>query len=77
MASGWIVDERERINKMEEAQAVFKISDLAISGSDIINLGYLPGKEIGEILKILFDRVIEDPSMNEKDKLINLVRTLK
>lgn len=45
-----------------------KISNLAIGGNDLILLGY-SGKEIGEMLSSLLDRVIEDPSLNSKERL--------
>ncbi len=51
----------------------YNINDLDISGKDIIKLGY-EGKEIGEILNYLLNKVLEDPSVNKKEKLINLIQ---
>jgi tRNA nucleotidyltransferase (CCA-adding enzyme) len=51
----------------------FKIRDLAIGGDDLIAMGYTQGPEIGRILNELFDMVLEDPSLNEKDILIKVV----
>lgn len=51
----------------------YNIKDLDISGKDIIKLGY-EGKEIGEILNYLLNKVLEDPSVNKKEKLINLIQ---
>ncbi len=51
----------------------YNIKDLDISGKDIIKLGY-EGKEIGEILNYLLNKVLEDSSVNKKEKLINLIQ---
>ncbi|MGN0395279.1 MAG: CCA tRNA nucleotidyltransferase, partial [Coprococcus sp.] len=37
------------------------IRDLAIDGSDLINNGMKPGKKMGEVLKYLLNRVLEEP----------------
>jgi hypothetical protein len=52
----------------------YSISQLAISGDDLISLGY-SGREIGKTLARLLDAVIEDPSLNNKVDLINMVRS--
>lgn len=43
---------------------------LAVSGADIIALGVSPGPAIGRILKELEELVIEDPSRNEREILL-------
>jgi tRNA nucleotidyltransferase (CCA-adding enzyme) len=47
---------------------------LAVSGSDIIALGASPGPTIGRILKELEELVIEDPSRNEREVLLEEAR---
>ncbi|MCL2574972.1 MAG: HD domain-containing protein [Defluviitaleaceae bacterium] len=50
------------------------IKDLALSGKDIIRLtGLNEGKEIGEILTKLLAAVIENPSLNNKNDLAELI----
>ena len=49
------------------------IKELAIGGSDLIELGMKPGREIGETLDRLLDKVLSDPSLNERDKLIKMI----
>lgn len=46
--------------------------DMAINGSDLIALGMKQGREIGAVMDHLFDAVIEDPALNEKEKLTEL-----
>jgi len=60
-----------------EKQQCLAIKDLAVSGSDLIALGMEPGKAIGEMLNALLEQVLEDPSLNTKEKLIQQVHNLK
>lgn len=53
-----------------------RISDLDIRGNDILNLGF-SGKDTGEILKYLLLKVISDPKLNKKEKLIKLAESIK
>jgi tRNA nucleotidyltransferase (CCA-adding enzyme) len=49
-------------------------SDLAISGSDLEALG-VNGPSIGQTLARLLDRVLDDPALNTRDKLLELARS--
>ena len=51
-----------------------EVADLAIDGHDVQALGVPPGPIIREILKALLDRVLEDPSLNTRDTLLQLAR---
>jgi tRNA nucleotidyltransferase (CCA-adding enzyme) len=44
-------------------------ADLAISGSDLQELG-AQGPEIGRVLSVLLDQVLEEPSLNQKNELL-------
>jgi tRNA nucleotidyltransferase (CCA-adding enzyme) len=48
-------------------------ADLAVTGRDLEELG-LSGKQIGETLASLLDRVLEDPSVNTRERLLALAR---
>lgn len=52
----------------------FSIKDLAVNGKDLIELGYRQGKEIGYILNQLLQMVIENNSINEREKLIKIIK---
>ena len=54
----------------------FSLRDLAVDGRDLIAAGMKPGPEMGRVLNTLLDRVIEDPSLNEKDTLLELSKKL-
>ncbi len=46
--------------------------DLAINGKDLINQGFLPGENLGNILNTLLDEVILHPERNNKEELLRL-----
>lgn len=53
------------------------IGELAIRGEDLIaELGMQPGKKMGDVLKALLERVMEDPAMNERRRLLEEARRL-
>jgi tRNA nucleotidyltransferase/poly(A) polymerase len=54
-------------------QAVVNISDLAITGEDIIRLCRIPpGPEVGRIKQFLFEQVLDDPGLNRFKELEKL-----
>lgn len=46
------------------------LKDLAVTGSDLIEAGMKPGKEIGQMLNQLLELVIESPELNTKEELL-------
>lgn len=52
------------------------LKDLAISGSDLIAEGMVPGRQIGETLAALLDKVLDDPSLNTREILLKLSKEL-
>ncbi|MDH3653984.1 MAG: CCA tRNA nucleotidyltransferase [Myxococcales bacterium] len=68
---------RGRIDKSIEEGNALATQDLAIGGKDVIeHLEGGAGPIVGEILRTLLDRVIEDPSLNTRDKLMPMVEEL-
>lgn len=58
---------------LAEAQAL-TVGDLAVRGPDVMRvLGEKPGPIVGEVLRALLERVIEDPSLNERERLLGMV----
>ena len=50
-----------------------ELKDLAIDGHDLIDQGIPAGKEVGEILKRLLNDVLDDPSLNRKELLLERI----
>ena len=55
----------------------FSLKDLAVNGNDFIEIGYKPGKEIGNALNCLLQLVIENVCPNERDELLKYIETTK
>lgn len=62
------------ITKVESEKNCVSLSELMLSGKDLISLGISPGKRMGEILQLAFDRVLQEPKENEKEKLISYLQ---
>ena len=61
---------RRRISEVADADAALHVTDLEIDGRDVMRvLGIPPGRQIGVILERLLERVLDDPSLNQRDKL--------
>ena len=63
--------------KMEEALAeeqCFSLRHLAINGKDLLCLGIPQGPEIGRILNVLLEQVVEEALPNEPDALREAAR---
>lgn len=67
---------QKRISEVREKDMALKIEDLDITGKEIMELGVNEGPEIGNILNKLLDMVIEDPLINDKDKLISKAKEI-
>ncbi len=55
-------------------KSCFSLKDLAVNGSDLIELGVAPGKQIGVILSTLLDEVINGRLANDKELLISFTK---
>lgn len=65
------------LEKISLEDQCFSLKDLKLNGRDLIELGFSPSKEIGDILKKLLSAVIDGRVENEKSKLIDYLRKLK
>lgn len=56
-------------------QVIYDHTDLAISGRDVMeHAGVAQGPQVGKILKFLEEMVLDDPELNTKDALIDLLK---
>jgi hypothetical protein len=54
----------------QELGSPHRLADLAIDGSDLLSLGYVPGPALGRVLSDLLVEVVDDPSRNSRDVLL-------
>jgi poly(A) polymerase/tRNA nucleotidyltransferase (CCA-adding enzyme) len=67
----------ERVQEEIRTASAFSLKDLAIDGNDVMaELGIPPGPHVGRILNELFERVTDDPSLNNRERLLEVVREI-
>jgi tRNA nucleotidyltransferase (CCA-adding enzyme) len=54
--------------------APLAVGELAIGGDDLRDLGVRPGPALGGILRDLLERALDEPSVNTRDRLLELAR---
>ncbi|CBK73480.1 uncharacterized domain HDIG [Butyrivibrio fibrisolvens 16/4] len=71
------IDELQRVyNEIVAAGDCLRIKDLKINGKDLIAMGVPQGQQIGAILNAIFDEVVENPSLNDRETLLNKARSM-
>lgn len=69
-----IVSIAEKIIREEQC---FSLKDLAVNGTDLIVHGMKPGREIGSVLNMLLEEVIEGNLPNDKAQLLKFAQKIK
>lgn len=68
---------RARIRRELAGGPILDRSALAVDGADLMaELGLREGPELGWIIDALFERVVEDPQLNERATLLGLAREI-
>jgi len=74
---GAIEELRARVTAQVAAGAALSTRDLAINGRDLMSsLALAPSRLIGETLERLLELVTDDPSLNEREKLLAAARAI-
>jgi len=65
----------QRVQEEIEAATAFSKRDLKVNGNDIMDaLGLQQGPIVGDIIDALFERVLDEPELNEREKLLELAK---
>jgi tRNA nucleotidyltransferase (CCA-adding enzyme) len=65
----------DAVRTIRERQEPVERGQLAVRGDDLLALGFR-GPAVGRALEGLLDRVLDDPSLNERERLLALAREL-
>ena len=78
------LDRERKLSKLDSLKAAYnevvdkglcvQLKDLAITGSDLIQAGMKQGQELGVVLNRLLEEVLENPNLNKKETLMELIR---
>ena len=64
----------ELLEQVLSENTCFAMKDLAINGKDLLDLGVVPGAQIGSILKAALQGVIDGDMQNERAELLDFAR---
>ncbi len=77
-------DKKATIEKLHEIRArviskgePYRYSDMAIGKRDLIKMKYRAERQMRDVMKILFDEIIENPSLNNREYLLKRAQALK
>lgn len=68
---------RSLAKQIRERSDCIRLKTLAVTGKDLIQAGIQPGPALGKTLHLLFEKVLENPAWNERDRLLTEVEVLK
>ena len=66
----------DRIKEIDAENSALSLKDLAVNGSDLIKMGIKAGKKLGWILNELLECVLDNPSENTKENLLEIAKKL-
>ena len=55
------------------SKAALELKDLQISGKDLLDIGIRQGPELGKLLKMALEYVLEEPERNKKEFLLEWI----
>ncbi len=61
---------RQLLDEIYEENACLALKDLAVSGDDLLAIGYRPGKDLGACLRYLLGQVVDEAIPNEQAALL-------
>ena len=75
--AAWL-EEAEELERLLEQERTHphRLRDLAIGGSELLDLGFPQGPRVGEALGLLLERVLADPALNTRERLLEEARSL-
>lgn len=78
---------KEKLDNLNQAKLIYQeiksnqdcveLKMLKINGKDLIQIGFKPGKAMGEVLNRLLEQVLENPLLNEKEILLKMAMQYK
>jgi len=71
------LQEFDQMVKDEVQRQANSAKKLLVDGNDLMRLGFKSGKALGDTLKLLEERVLENPELNNKKTLLSLAEELK
>ena len=68
-----VLDTLDLLMRFDDEEECFSLSQLAIDGNDLKEIGMKPGPQMGKVLNTLLEMVIQEEIENKKEVLLNFV----
>ena len=65
---------KKHLEEIIRENECFSLKQLAVNGKDLIEIGITDGREVGETLKYLFEKVLNEELENDRQTLINAAK---
>lgn len=59
------------LQEIQEEESCLTVKDLAVNGRDLMDIGFAPGRELGQCLKYLLNQVLEEKVPNQREALLH------
>lgn len=73
----FLLERKKQIQEILDSKTLIDKKSLAISGRDLLDLGYKEGKFLGQTLDYLTDQVIDEKIANDREDLLKLARQIQ
>lgn len=67
---------RDMLDEIMSENECFSVKDLAVSGKDLLEIGYKSDKNLGKTLNRLLEEVIAEKVRNDRDELLDFARKM-
>jgi hypothetical protein len=75
IGTAYLAELRQRIDRVIAEENALQVGDLAVDGQDVMKtLKIKPGPKVGLVLRALLEQVLDDPKLNERKKLLVLIK---
>lgn len=75
IGSEYLSELQSRIDKIIAEENALHVKDLKVDGNDVMqSLNIPPGPKVGQVLNDLLEKVLDDPSLNERETLLELIK---
>lgn len=72
----YLAELQQRIDRIIAEAHALRVTDLKVDGQDVMKtLAIKPGPKVGQVLEALLEKVLDDPQLNEREKLIELIKS--
>jgi len=67
---------KTRVAGVLAAKDALSVRELRVDGNDVMReLGIKPSRRVGEVLEVLLERVVEEPTLNDRETLLAMIRS--